>query len=154
VDTVTGGCQSAEVREKLDAALGAMHRAASASVLKGDPLSEQLHALAESLGALGEIYEASADTQLEIAERLRTQADTVANDAIERVHASGVAIIDQFAPRLAVVVEKTSGRQALNARLRFIVGGAACRKSVSSDANGRRFCAMPIWLDAPVIPQP
>jgi hypothetical protein len=215
VDTVTGGAHSLDVREKLDAALGAMHRAASAAVLKGDPLSEQLHALAESLGALGEIYEASADTQLEIAERLRTQADTVANDAIERVHASGVATIDQLAPRLAAVVEKTSRTQALNARLRVILGGAAglviglalvagvsyaagfasgraqgemtahtiaaamaagpaaasawgllmanndpvqaiaaCRKSVSTDANGRRFCAMPVWLDAPVIPQP
>jgi hypothetical protein len=203
------------VREKLDAALGAMHRAASASVLKGDPLSEQLHALAASIGALGEIYEASADTQLEIAEQLRAQADAVANDAIERVHASGVTIIDHLAPRLAAVVEKTSRTRGLNAQLRVILGGtaglliglalvagvsyaagfasgraqgemtshtiaaamaagpaaaaawgllmanndpvqalAACRRSVSTDANGRRFCAMPVWLDAPVIPQP
>jgi hypothetical protein len=66
-----------------------MHHAASASVLKGDPLSDQLHDLAESIRALGEIYEASADTQLEIAERLRTQTDAVANDTIERVHGSG-----------------------------------------------------------------
>jgi hypothetical protein len=215
VDTVTGGYHNPEVREKLDAALGAMHRAASASVLKGDPLSEQLHALAASVGALGEIYEASADTQLEIAEQLRTQADAMANNAIERVHASGVTIIDQLVPRLAAVVEKTSRTQALNARLRVILIGtaglliglavvagvsyaagfasgraqgeltahtiaaamaagpaaatawallmanndpvqalAACRKSVSTDANGRRFCAMPVWLDAPVIPQP
>jgi hypothetical protein len=31
---------------------------------------------------------------------------------------------------------------------------AACRKLVSTDANGRRFCAMPVWLDAPFIPRP
>jgi hypothetical protein len=211
VDTVTAGDRRAEVREKLDVALGAMHRAASASVLKGDPLSRQLNALAESIGALGEIYEASADNQLEIAEQLRTQADAVANDAIERVHASGVTIIDQLAPRLAAVVERTSRTEALNARLRVIFGGtaglvfglslvagvsyaagfasgrvqgemtahtisaamaagpaaaaawgllmadndpvqaiAACRKSVSTDTNGRRFCAMPVWLDSPM----
>ena len=196
------------MREKLDAALGAMHRAASASVLKGDPLSEQLHALAESIGALGEIYEASADTQLKIAERLRTQGDVVANNAIDRVHAGSVTIIDQLAPRLAAVVEKTSRMYAFNARLRVVFAGtaglviglalvagvsyasgfasgraqgemtartiaaamaagpaaaaawgslmadndpvhaiAACRRSVSTDANGRRFCAMPVWLD-------
>jgi hypothetical protein len=58
-----------------------MHRAASASVLKGDPLSEQLHALADSIGALGEIYQASAATQVEIAEWLRAQAEVAADDA-------------------------------------------------------------------------
>ena len=115
----------ADVRWKLDAAIGATHRAASAAVLKGDPLSEQLHALAESIGALGAIYEASADTQLEIAETLRTQADTVANDAIERVHASGVGIIDQLAPRLAMLAEQTFRAHEKTARLRVMLGGAA-----------------------------
>jgi len=192
-----------------------MHRAASASVLKGDPLAQQLNALAESIGALGEIYEASAETEIRIAEQLRTQADAVASDAIERVHASGVTILDQLAPRLAAVAERTSRTQALNARLRVILGGtaglviglalvagvsyaagfasgraqgemtahtisaamaagpaaaaawgllmsdndpvqaiAACRKSVSTDGNGRRFCAMPVWLDSPVQEAP
>ena len=203
------------MRERLDAALGAMHRAASASVLKGDPLAQQLNALAASIGALGEIYEASAETEIRIAEQLRTQADAVASDAIERVHASGVTILDQLAPRLAAVAERTSRTQALNARLRVILGGtaglviglalvagvsyaagfasgraqgemtahtisaamaagpaaaaawgllmsdndpvqaiAACRKSVSTDGNGRRFCAMPVWLDSPVQEAP
>jgi hypothetical protein len=95
-----------------------MHRAASASVLKGDPLSEQLHALADSIGALGEIHQASAATQVEIAERLRAQAEVAADDASERVQATGVDIIDQAAPRLEVVVEKSSRMQVLNARLR------------------------------------
>ena len=84
IDIATAEGRRTEAREKLDAALGAMHRVASTPVLTADPLSEQLRALAESVGAFGEIYEASADTQLEIAERLRTQADAVANDAIER----------------------------------------------------------------------
>ena len=190
-----------------------MHRAASASVLKGDPLADQLRVLAESIGALGEIYEASADTQLEIAETLRTQTDVVANEAIERVHASGIGIIDQLAPRLAVMVENTTRARTRSARLRVILGGAAglsiglafiagvsyaagfaagrtqgeisartiaaamaagpgaatawsslmtdndpvqalavCKKTVSTDPQGRRFCAMPIWLDPPAVP--
>lgn len=213
MDTVTGTSRRAELRAKLDAARGAIHRAASASVLKGDPLSDQLRALAESIGALGEIYEASADTQLEIAETLRTQADVVANEAIERVHASGIGIIDQLAPRLSVVVENATRTRTQTARLQVILGGvagmavglaliagvsyaagfasgrsqgeisaqtiaaamasgpgaasawsslmadndpvqalAACRKSTSTDAQGRRFCSMPVWIDPPTAP--
>ena len=125
MDTLTITERRADLRWKLDAAIGAMHRAASASVLKGDPLSDQLNALAESIGALGAIYEASADTQLEIAEKLRTQADAVADDAIERVHASGVGIIDQLAPRLAALVEQTTRARRKTARLRVMLGGAA-----------------------------
>jgi hypothetical protein len=125
VDTVAATGRRAELRSKLDAAIGAMHRAASASVLKGDPLSEQLHALAESIGALGDIYEASAETQVEIAETLRTQADVVAHDAIERVHASSEGIIAQLAPGLATVVDQTTRSHLQTARLRVIVGGAA-----------------------------
>ena len=102
-----------------------MHRAASASVLKGDPLAEQMQALAASIEALGEIYEASADTQLDIADKLRTQADTVAGEAIDKVHASGVAIIDQLTPRLSAVVEKTTRDRLQTLRTRTILGGAA-----------------------------
>lgn len=125
MDTVTTTERRPALRAKLDAATGAMHRAASAAVLKGDPLSDQLHALAESIGALGAIYEASADTQLEIAEKLRTQADVVADDAIERVHASGVGIIDQLAPRLAKLVEQTTSAHEKTARRRVMLGSAA-----------------------------
>jgi hypothetical protein len=201
------------LREKLDVRLGAMRRAASVSLLKGDPLADQLHALADSIEALGAIYEASTDTQLEIAERLRTQADVVTHDAIERVHAGSEGIIAQLAPRLAAVVEQTTRAQRQHARMRVIMGGAAalvaglaliagvaysaglaagraqgeisghtisaaiaagpgaaaawamlmaetdpvqalaaCRQSVSTDANGRRFCAMPVWLEPPGAP--
>lgn len=125
MDTVTGGGRRAELRQKLDTALGAMHRAASASALKDDPLAEQLQALAASIGALSAIYEASADTQVEIADTLRTQADAVAGEAIVRVHAAGVGIIDQLAPRLAAVVETVTRAQAQTARLRVLLGSAA-----------------------------
>ena len=28
----------------------------------------------------------------------------------------------------------------------------ACRKSITTDAEGRRYCAMPVWLDPPARP--
>jgi len=215
VDTVTPTIDRAELRAKLDVTLVKMRRAASASLLKGDPLADQLHALAESVDALGAIYEASVDTQLEIAEKLRSQTGVVAHDAIERVHVGSEGIIAQLAPRLAAVVEQTTRVQLQHARTRVIVGGAAalviglalvagvaysagfaagraqgeisghtisaamaagpdaaaawatlmadndplqalaaCRKSVSTDASGRRFCAMPVWLDYPMQAAP
>lgn len=213
MDTVSVAKRRDGLREKLDAALGTMHRAASAAVLKGDPLAEQLQALAASIDALAEIYEASADTQLDIADTLRTQADVVATEAVGKVHASGVAIIDQLAPRLAGVVEKATRERLKALRLRTILGGAAglgaaaaliagvaysagfasgrargevsartiaaamaagpaaatdwaslmadndplqalaaCRRATETDAHGRRYCSMPVWLDPPAPP--
>lgn len=125
MDTVATATRRAVLRAKLDAAYAAMHRAASASVLKGDPLADQLHALADSIEALGEICEASADTQIEIAETLRTQADVVAADAINRVHASGVAILQQLAPRLADLAQSTANERVKIIRLQTILGGSA-----------------------------
>ena len=31
---------------------------------------------------------------------------------------------------------------------------AACQKAVATDAHGRRYCAMPVWLDPPPAPGP
>ena len=134
----------------------------------------------------------------------------MADDAIERVHASGVGIIDQLAPRLAMLVEQTTVARSKTAWLRVMLGSAAgllialalavgvsyaagfaagrskgeisahtisaamaagpraaaawaslmadndpvqamavCEKSVATDAHGRRYCSMPVWLDPP-----
>jgi hypothetical protein len=115
----------AAVRAKLEAARGDMQRAASAANFKGDPAAPIMEAFAGTLDAIGAIYEASAETQIEIADKLRREAGAVAEDAIERVHASGVGIIDQLAPRLAVVVERTTRAKLQTLRLRTILGGAA-----------------------------
>lgn len=213
MDSVTASDRRTALRQKLDEARGAIHRAASAAILKGDPLAQQMEALAETLAALAEIYEASADTQLEIAEKLSTQAGAVTNEAIERVHASGVGIIDQLAPRLAAVVEQSTRAREKTLRIRTILGGVAaliiglglvagvsyaggyasgraqgelagqtiatamaagpgaasawaslmadndpvravaiCKKAISSDSHGRRYCSMPVWLDPPTLP--
>lgn len=203
----------AALQAQLDEAQEALHRAASAAALKHDPLADQMHALAGMLGALGEVYQATEDAQLEIAAQLRRGADAVAEEAIERVHSSGVSMIDQLAPRLAVVVEQTLRADRQRRRLRTVLGGiagilvgaaliagvsfaqgygsgraqgdveghtiaaamaagpeaaatwsmlmasndpvralAACKQSVSTDAHGRRYCSMPVWLDPPSVP--
>jgi len=201
------------VRAKLEAARSEMQRAASAAAFKGDPVASIMESFVGALDALGAIYEASAETQIEIVDRLRQGADEVAEEAIERVHSSGVSMIDQLASRLAVVVERTTRTKLQALRMRTILGGTAaiivgmglvfgfsystgyasgrtqgeviaktiaaamvtgpgaaaawstlmanndpvralavCKQSVSTDAHGRRYCAMPVWLDPPPVP--
>jgi hypothetical protein len=93
MDTVNPGARRDAARAKLAKAQAAMLQAAPAAVVKGDPLAGQLQALALCLGGLTEIYEASEETRLEIAHTLQTQAHTVANAAIEKVHASGICCL-------------------------------------------------------------
>jgi hypothetical protein len=210
MDSVSQADGRPELRQKLDATLDTMRRAASAAVLKGDPLAEQMTALALSIEALGKICDASADTQLEIEERLRAQAETVAEEAVERVHAAGMAILDQLTPRLVALVERSSRQRLKTWRMRSITGTAAaallalvisggyvyavgytagrtngelvghtisaamaagpaaavdwaslmalndpqqglasCKSAIQRDGHGRRYCAMPVWLDPP-----
>jgi hypothetical protein len=207
--------RKAVLRGKIDTALGAMRGAAAAAILKGDPLAEQFEALATSIAALAEIFEASADTQMDIATMLRTASDAAAQEAVAKVHASGVTIIDQLAPRLVAVVEKTARSRQQTFQLRTILSGAAmlvaalalaggfayatgfasgraqgasaahtisaalaagpaaaaawaplmadndpvqalaaCQKAVATDPHGRRYCAMPVWLDPSPAPGP
>jgi hypothetical protein len=201
------------VRANLEAARSQMQQAASAANFKGDPAAPIMESFVGALDALGAIYEASAETQIEIVDRLRQGADEVAEEAIERVHSSGVSMIDQLAPRLAVVVERTTRAKLQALRMRTVLGGTAaiivgvglvfgfsystgyasgrtqgeviaktiaaamdtgpgaaaawstlmanndpvralavCKQSVSTDAHGRRYCAMPVWLDPPSVP--
>jgi hypothetical protein len=210
VDTVRQPDRRTDLRQQLDATLDAMRRAASAAVLKGDPLAEQLSALALSIEALGEMCNASADTQYQIEERLRTEAGAVADRAIQRVHAAGIGIIEQLTPRLMVLVERTSRQRLATWRMRSIIGTAAvaflalavsggyvyavgytagrtngelvghtisaamaagpeaavdwaslmalndpqqalasCKNAIQRDGHGRRYCAMPVWIDPP-----
>jgi len=65
MDTVNPGTRRDAARAKLAEAQAAMLQAASAAVVKGDPLAGQLQALALCVGGLTEIYEASEATRLE-----------------------------------------------------------------------------------------
>ena len=215
MDTLSHPDRRADLRRKLDATLEAMRHAASAAVLKGDPLAEQLTALTLSIEALGDMCDANAGTQLEIEERLRAQAGAIADKAIERVHATGMGILDQLTPRLVTLVERTSRQRLATWRMRSIVvtaavallalsvsGGyvyavgytagrtngelvghtittamaagpaaaadwarlmalndpqqalASCKSAIQRDEHGRRYCAMPVWLDPPSVAGP
>ncbi len=125
MDTVAPGARRDAARAKLAEAQSAMLQAASAAVVKGDPLASQLHALALCVGGLTEIYEASETTQLEIAHTFRTQTDNVAKDAIAKVHASGISIVAELAPKLSALIEQTLKRNIWVMRLRTIAWGAS-----------------------------
>jgi hypothetical protein len=182
VDTVSRPDHRADLRQKLDATLDTMRRDAAAAVIKGDPLADQLSALALSIEALGEICDANAETRHEIEDRLHTEAAVVADRATERVHAAGIGIIEQLTPRLAALavsggyvyaIGYTAGRtngelvghtisaamatgpaaamewaslMALNDPQQAL---ASCKRAIQRDGHGRRYCAMPVWIDPP-----
>jgi hypothetical protein len=125
MDPLNSGSRRDALHNKVEAAQAVLRRAAAASVLRNDPLAEQIRAIAESIGALADIYEASEDTQLEIAATLSKLGDVVTNESVAKVHASGVALIDQLAPRLATLVQTNARQQLWTLRLRTILGGSA-----------------------------
>lgn len=141
MDSVSPGSRREVLHDKVEAAQTALRRAASAAVIQGDPLSEQLRAVAMSIGALADIYDASEDTQLEIADTLKTQSEKITQESLARVHASGVAIIDQLAPRLAGVVEKTTRDRLQTLRLRTLASFSGIALGVVLVVGGFAYAA-------------
>ncbi|WP_261039382.1 hypothetical protein, partial [Streptococcus mitis] len=88
------------LHEQISEAQMILRRAAAAAALKSDPLADQLQALAVCVGALSDLYQASEATQIDIANTLKTQTGVIADEAISRVHASGMDIVNQLAPQL------------------------------------------------------
>jgi hypothetical protein len=124
MDTVIPGARREVTSANLAEAQAAMLHAASAAAVKGDPLAGQLQALSLCIGGLTEIYEASEQTRLEIAHTFRTQTDTVADAAIEKVHASGMAIVQELAPKLSAITEETLRKNIWMMKLRTVFWGA------------------------------
>lgn len=121
MDSLNSNSRRDTLHEKIETAQAALRKAASAAVIQNDPLSEQLRALAISIGALGDIYDASEDTQIEIANILKTQTELVTKESVAKVHASGMAIIDQLTPRLVGAVEQTTRTNIRVFRVRTLV---------------------------------
>jgi hypothetical protein len=121
MDSINSSSRRDTLHEKIENAQAKLRKAASAAVIQNDPLSEQLRALAISIGALGDIYDASEDTQLEIANILKTQTELVTRESVAKVHASGMAIIDQLTPRLVGVVEQATRANIKTLRARTLV---------------------------------
>jgi hypothetical protein len=125
MDTVSRNTRREALHDKIENAQATLRRAAAAAVIQNDPLSEQLRAVAISIGALADIYEASEDTHLEIADTLRNQTERVTQDAIAKVHATGVSIIDQLTPRLIEEVQSATRANVRTLRLRTVMFGTA-----------------------------
>jgi hypothetical protein len=125
MDSVSRVARREALHEKIENAQATLRRAASAAVIQNDPLSEQLRAVAISIGALADIYDASEDTHLEIADTLKNQTERVTQDAIAKVHATGVSIIDQLTPRLIEEVQRATRANVRTFRLRTLFFGAA-----------------------------
>jgi hypothetical protein len=121
MDTVNRGARREALHEKIENAQATLRRAASAAVIQNDPLSEQLRAVAISIGALADIYDASEDTHLEIADTLKNQTERITKESISKVHASGVSIIDQLTPRLIEEVQMATRANVRTFRLRTVM---------------------------------
>jgi hypothetical protein len=210
VGALTAADRRQALYDQISDAQLALRRAAAAAALKNDPLSQHLNALALSVSALGDICRATEIAHIEIAQTFKSQTDIVAQEAIAKVHASGMAIMQELAPKLADAAEWTMRQNFKTLRLRTVTGLAlslvaailipcaftyaaglnagrfqgevaahviqsaltagpeaamdweqlmtdndpvaamvACRKNATIDAEGHRYCAMPIWLDQP-----
>jgi hypothetical protein len=80
-----------------------------------------LQALAVCVGALSDLYQASEATQINIANTLKTQTGAIANEAIDRVHASGMEIVNKLAPQLVSAADRTMRQKINTLRIRSIV---------------------------------
>ena len=122
MDPISSAARRDALHEQISDAQMILRRTAAAAALKSDPLAEQLQALAVCVGALSDLYQASEATQIDIANTLKTQTGVIADEAIARVHASGMDIVNQLAPQLANAADRTMRMKITTLRIRSIVG--------------------------------
>jgi hypothetical protein len=121
MDPISPAARREVLHEQITEAQMVLRRAAAAAALKSDPLAEQLQALAVCVGALSDLYQASEATQINIANMLKIQTGAIANETIDRVHASGMDIVKQLAPQLAYAADRTMRQKISTLRIRSIV---------------------------------
>ncbi|MHB1302611.1 MAG: hypothetical protein ACYCZB_03930 [Acidiphilium sp.] len=118
MDSINPAARRQALHEQIADSQMALRRAAAAAALKNDPLREQLHALALCVGALADLYRASEATQFDIATTLKIQSGTITEDAIAKVHASGLDIVNKLGPQLASAAERAMRQKLTIIRLR------------------------------------
>jgi hypothetical protein len=121
MDPISPAARREALHDQITDAQMVLRRAAAAAALKSDPLAEQLHALAVCVGALSDLYRASEATQIDIANTLKTQSGAIADEAITRVQASGMDIVNKLAPQLAAAADRTMRQKITTLRIRSIV---------------------------------
>jgi hypothetical protein len=107
MDSISPKVRREALHDQISEAQMILRRAAAAAALKGDPLAEQLQALAVCVSALSDLYQVSEATQIDIANTLKTQTGAIANEAIAQVHASGMDIVNKLGPQLADAAERS-----------------------------------------------
>jgi hypothetical protein len=193
---------------RVEEAKAALLEAANASAVKDDPLCQHLNALALSVGAHYDIFCAAEETQLALAQSVRTNTETVTKGVLNAVRESLTSLTKELGPQLlkaalptmqlalrfmkhrtiywallamvtlivlsgmfSYAVGLNHGRYQGEVTARAIKAAMAagpdaatdwallmanndpvtaladCRKSITTDAEGRRYCAMPVWLD-------
>ena len=121
MDPISPTARRTALHEQITEAQMVLRRAAAAAALKSDPLAEQLQALAVCVGALSDLYQVSEATQIDIANTLKTQTGGIADEAIDRIHASGMDIVNKLAPQLASAADRTMRQKITTLRIRSIV---------------------------------
>ena len=213
MDTVAPGSRRDAIGTRVEAARLALQGAASAAIIKDDPLAAHLNALALSVDAHYGIYCATEEAQAHVAENVRRHADILATGALDAIRTSLSVLEKELGPQLFRAALPTAQQAFRFWKKRTIAGillgmviivlvaamfsyaaglntgrgqgelaghtiedalaagpNAAmdwallmanndpvsslknCRKAISTDADGRRYCAMPVWLDPPSPP--
>jgi hypothetical protein len=103
MDTVIpgeGSRRGDRLLDSVEAAQQALQRAASAAFLKGDPMAEQMQAMARSLGAQYDIFCAAKAAQTGLEQSIRAHTDTVASGMSDLVRDVLNAMTAEVGPQL------------------------------------------------------
>jgi hypothetical protein len=113
------------LRAKVAETVAAFERAAAVSYMNDDPAKEQLHAMGSAISTLLQVCEVADATNRAISASLDNKAAEVADEAISRVEAVGMGIVEQLTPKLVALVENTSRQRLVTWRIKSILGTAA-----------------------------
>jgi len=220
MDAVTAGTDAdrsapfAESLARFERSVDSLKASAHLAQLTDDPAAGALTVLVGVMESLAAQFAVRDAERQELARSLQLQADRIADDALARVQASGVAIIDQLAPDLSRLVQRSVQQRLRTIKLRTLLAAAGagvglavvifalsygagyaagrqngllsaktiaaaltaepqaaaawsrmmatndpvqalaeCRKHIARNAQGQRYCDMPVWLDPAPAPQ-
>ena len=205
----------AESLTRFERAVDALKASAQLAQLTDDPAAGSLTAMVRVMESVAAQFAVRDAERQELARSLELRADQIAENAMAKVQASGVAIIDQLAPDLSRLVQRVVRQRLWTIKLRTLLASAgaavalaavtfavsygagyaagrqngllaaktiaaaltaepqaaaawsrimtandpaaalaACRDHTVRDAQGRRYCTMPVWLDPSSVPNP
>ncbi len=114
----------AESLARFERSLDALKNSAQLAQLTDDPAAGALTVLVGVMDSLAAQFAVRNAERQELARSLELQADRIADEALTRVQASGVAIIDQLAPELSRLVQRTIRQRLRIITLRTLLAAA------------------------------